>query len=232
MGLLLDRGQRGLLVGRTGSGKSANAYFQLRHPKVWPVIMFDTKIEDEFFGVPQEGDSLELVESLDAFDKLAKRPKNKMPDYILVRPGIDEMQDHEYLDQYARLAYEKFGPVFLYFDELYSWHNNGRVGNNMTAILTRGRSKGKTFLGTTQRPSWISRFFMTEADKFYIHQLTDERDKSTLANVIPGLAKLPDLPEYHFYHYNVKKPRDGIMPFAPVPYKPPAEIKVDPIQWI
>lgn len=231
--LLLDKGERGLLIGQTGSGKSQNAIFQLRNAKVWPIIIFDTKIEDAFFGVPDDSESLEVIESLSDFEKHSKLPRNKMPDFTLVRPGIDEMQDFELLDAYSGIAYHKFGPVFLYYDELYNWHNNGRAGNNMLALLTRGRSKGKTWLGSTQRPCFISRFCFTESQKFYVHLLSDVRDKKTVENGIPNYSRLGNPPKYHFYHYEVGH-HDAPQLIAPVPFQEltKADIRRQKNKWL
>jgi hypothetical protein len=163
--MILETGQRGILVGQTGSGKTQNAIFQLRHAKQWPVIVFDTKIEDDFLGLPEGNEKIALLESLPEFIKYAGQKKKDMHDYIIVRPGINELQDFDVIDNYNLVSYHKFGPAFFYYDELYNWHNRGVAGNGLLAMMTRGRSKGKTMLGSTQRPAWISRFCFTEAQR-------------------------------------------------------------------
>lgn len=230
--MLLEKGQRGLIVGQTGSGKSQNALFQLRNSRVWPVVIFDTKIEDEFLGLPDAGDTLELTNNFGEFKELSKRRRDERPTFTVVRPALDELTDFEALDAYTRLAYDKFGSGMFYFDEIYNWHNRGQAGNGLIGLLTRGRSKGKTVLMATQRPSWISRFCLTEAQKFYIHWLIDQRDKKTLAEVIPGFEYLPDLPLHHFYFYTTLDHRAGAKAFKPVPlFRPDPEV-VRKIGWI
>ena len=230
MSLLLERGERGLLVGQTGSGKTQDAIFQLRHAKQWPVIILDTKIEDAFFGLPEDDDTIDLIQSFDELEKYAKQNRKHFADYILVRPSIDETQDMEVLDNYCRLLYNKFGACFIYFDELYNWHNGGRCTNGMIGLYTRGRSKGKTVLGATQRPAWISRFCLTESQKFYIHNLTDARDWKTLAEVIPGFMEVARPPKYHFNFYEVGK--DKVQLFSPVPFQTLDKSKVFKHKWL
>ena len=228
--MLLEKGKRGLLVGQTGSGKTQNALFQLRESRVWPIIIFDTKIEPAFFDLPVKGDSIDVVESFSDFEKQSKLRRNERPDFLIVRPSITESQDPEQMDQYTQLAYHKFGSGLFYYDEIYNWHNNGQAGPGLIGMLTRGRSKGKTVLMATQRPSWISRFCITEAQRFYIHWLADQRDKKTLASVIPGFDKLDTVPPYHFYYYSTTDHRAAPRIFKPVPLAPeiPEEEKVRP----
>lgn len=216
MSILLESGQRGLLVGQTGSGKSQNAMWQLRNSPHFPIIIFDTKIEPEFFGLPQGEEKIVVIESFEELEKLSKKLRREMPEYILVRPAIDEVTNFEILDAYCRLVFAKFGRCMIYFDELYSWHDRGRPTNGMVGLYTRGRSKGKTVLGATQRPSWISRFCMTESQKFYVHLLIDGRDEKSLAEVVPGISGTRQIPKYHFLFHEIgvtEKPQL----FLPVP---------------
>lgn len=219
--ILLDKGQRGLLVGQTGSGKTQNALWQLRHTPIWPVIIFDTKIEPEFLTLADGDEKLQLIDGFEEYTQHSKLRRSERPDFAVVRPSIDEMGDVDAMDGYVRLAYEKFGPGLFYFDEVYNWHNRGAAGNGLIGLLTRGRSKGKTVLMATQRPSWISRFCVTESQKFYLHWLADSRDKKTLAEVVPNFDKLPDVPKHHFYHYSTTDHETAPRLYLPVPQHVP-----------
>lgn len=218
-GFFLQRGERGLNVGPTGSGKTEGAIFQLRNPCVYPVIIFDTKIEDKFFGVHDEdaGESLALIETFDDFVKLSKKPRKDWPHYILVRPETHEMLEVEELDKYSQLVYAKFGSCFVYYDELYNWHKNGQCGPGLLGLLTRGRSKGKTLLMSTQRPSWISRFCFTESNRFYLYRQTDARDRKTIEAMVPNYASYKLPPKYYFYYFEVGEHEIPQL-FMPVPF--------------
>lgn len=223
MSILLEKGNRGLLVGKTGSGKSQNAMFQLKHAPVWPVFMLDTKIEDAFFSVPDSPDDLDVVHSMADLIAIRKRPAKDWPNYVLIRPSADEVRAVAPLDEYSHFLYNNFGPCFIYYDELYNWHDNGRPGSGLMNLLTRGRSRGKTTLMATQRPVWVSRFCLTESDKFYIHKLNDDRDKASLSAVVPNIERVPTAPKYHFWHYDTGADMD-----KPVLYKPVPETIVEP----
>jgi hypothetical protein len=220
--MLLKRGERGLLVGKTGSGKTQNGLFQLMHTPLWPRIIFDTKIEDAFFSLPVGDETLEVIEGLENFIKYAKTSKAKdWPDYLLVRPTGEEYVDPEILDEYARVVYESFGACFFYIDEVVNMHKNGRALPHLMNVLCRGRSRGKTTLMGSQRPAMISRSCLTETDRFYMHKLTDMRDRKTLGEVVPDFADYAPPPEYHFWHYS-HKDHEKCELFLPVP-----EIKFD-----
>jgi hypothetical protein len=232
MSILLEKGQRGLLVGKTGSGKTQNAIFQLRNAVGWPVFMMDTKIEDHFFSVPEGDEELEVVHSLADLRAIAKRPAKDWPDFVLVRPSADEVRNFEAMDEYSHFLYNNFGKCFIYYDELYNWHDNTRAGPGLINILTRGRSRGKTTLMASQRPAWISRFCITEADKFYIHKLNDARDYSTLSAVVPDIERVSKPPKYHFHHYDTGADMDAPVLYKPVPYTPIIESKIFSRKWI
>lgn len=232
MGLFLEKGQRGMLVGRTGSGKTAHAIFQLKNAPQFPVIILDTKIEDAFFGLPESDESLDLVENVGDFKTYLRQAREKQADFILVRPNIHEVQDHEILDEYCRLVYDNAGKCTSYFDELYNWHNRGVPVNNFVGLLTRGRSRGKTVLQSTQRPGWISRFCFTESEKFYVHRLTDNRDRKTFDAVIPDFSQYaPPKDKHGFYFYDVGE-MDVPVEYKPVPFEPLDRKKVFKKKWV
>lgn len=231
MSLFLNRGERGLLVGQTGSGKTADALFQIKNAPTFPVIIFDTKIEDAFFGLPDSDESMDLIESIDDFKKYSKLPREKMADYILVRPNVDEVLDHVILDAYCRIVYDGFGACTSYFDELYNWHNRGIPSNGFVGLLTRGRSRGKTVLQSTQRPGWISRFCFTESQKFYIHRLIDKRDRLTLDSMVPDFSHYPPPAKFGFYFFEVGE-MNAPVEYAPVPFEKLDRKRIFKRKWI
>lgn len=198
----LSEGERCVLVGQTGSGKTQHAISLIRNAPIFPVIIFDTKIEPEFEKICEyETDTFTLCESASELLRLSKLRPEKIPDFILVRPGIYELQDFSVLDKYCEIAFNSFGECTVYFDELYNWHNNGRPLTHFIALLTRGRSRGKTVIQSTQRPSWVSRFCFTESQVYYIHRLVDARDVKVLASCIPGLESGTPRDQYGFFFY-------------------------------
>jgi hypothetical protein len=216
--LLLDEGQRGFMVGQTGSGKTQDAIWHLRNTPHWPIVILDTKIEDDFFGVPEKKDKFQLIENLSDFEYLSKQKRDAYPDYVLVRPSAQEVQAVEPLDEYLQLLYYNFGPVYIDIDEAYNFHNNGRCGPGYVALLTRGRSKRKTLMQCSQRPVWTSRFCLTESQKVYVHHLQHKADIKYLSELVPGLDEVYRRPpKHHFYFYSVGMETPQL--FSPVPYQ-------------
>lgn len=232
MSILLEPSQRGLLVGKTGSGKSQNAMFHLRHTDIWPKIIFDTKIEDFFFSVPEDGEEMMIAQSMDELRDIKKLPPKHAPDFILVRPSAEEVQAFEPMDSYTQFVYNNFGKCFIYFDELTNWHRGNLCGPGLINILTRGRSRGKTTLMASQRPAWISRSCLTEADKFYIHKLQDLKDVQRLADVVPQIERFTKKPQYHFHHYDTSADMEEPQLYKPVPYTPIDSTKIFRRKWI
>lgn len=231
MSILLKAGERGLLVGQTGSGKTGNAIFQLQHAPVFPVIVFDTKIEDAFFGLPEGDESIDLIQSFADLKKYSEKAAEHWADYILVRPADFELMDRDILDAYCKLVYNRFGRCTIYFDEMYNWHANGQPLASFVGLLTRGRSRGKTVLQASQRPAWISRFCFTESQKFYVHGLIDERDRKSLDSMIPNFSHYELPPKYHFYYFEVAETPAPVL-FAPVPYKKLDSKKIFSRKWV
>jgi hypothetical protein len=50
--------------------------------------------------------------------------------------------------------------------------------------------------------------------------------------VVPGIDKMPDPPEYHFYHYSVGETKAGPVLFKPVPFEKLEPTMVDKVGWI
>lgn len=229
--MFLKKGERGLLVGKTGSGKSQNGYFHCVNACVWPVIIFDTKIEDAFFSLPQDDEDLDLIEGSDAFESYAKKAKKDMADFILVRPTAEEFQSPELMDKYLEVAYHKFGACYIFIDEVKNFHKGINPVPNLLNLLTRGRSKGKTTMMGNQRPAGISRSCLTETDRFYMHQLTDNRDRKTLGEVVPDFESYAKPPQYHFWHYS-HADHETCELFSPVPETKIDRKKVFSRKWI
>lgn len=231
--MLLERSQRGLLIGKTGSGKTQDALFQLTHTPLHPVIIFDTKIEDAFFSLADPENGIELIkcESFDEFFELSKLPRKDLPDYILVRPPSSEVINSQELDKYLQLCYAKFGSCLVYLDEVAHWHFGNKPLPGLMELLTRGRSRGKSTLMGNQRPVNISRSCFSESDKFYIHKLLDERDKATLDYVIPNFSSLDNPPRFHFYFFD-STGDDPIKLFKPVPETKVDKKKIFKRRWV
>lgn len=166
-------------------------------------VIYDTKGEPKFQSLPK---SIIINEIGDAH-KILKDTKRDI-DYVIVRPPVEMTQDPDSLDAMLHHHYEKLRNTGAYLDEVYQFHNGGRVGPGLAALLTRGRSRGITTTMSAQRPAWLSRFCLTEAQRFYAFRLVDKADRMRLGDVIPGMkeAAHPEKFHFHYFDFDLEKP--------------------------
>jgi hypothetical protein len=195
-----QKGERALIVGKTGSGKTSFACFLLEQVTESPIVIYDTKIEPKFTKLPKSRVATSIGEANEIMEDLAT-------DYIVFRPPLDVASDPEAMDDLLMYHYSNWRGVGCYVDELYQLANNGRAGRGLTGVLTRGRSRGITCIMSTQRPSWVPRFAITEADKYYIFRLVDKQDRNRLGDVIPDFAKEEPAKPHWFYFYSAEMDR-------------------------
>lgn len=195
---LPEKGERALTIGMTGSGKTAFSLWLMQMLPQTPVVIYDTKIEPKFDKMPNSA----VAES---WEKVRELADNLSVDYIIFRPNHYDLSEPDILDGYLERHYFDLNHVPAYIDELLSFHRGGRAGPGLIALLTRGRSKGITTLMSTQRPSWISNFALTETDKFYLFFNSFEDDQKKLNKVIPGFKLLKPAKDYGHWFYDVRR---------------------------
>lgn len=189
-------GERVISIGATGSGKTTQNIWLLRRVPTTPAIIYDTKHEPKFLDLPKSA----LATDIGEVESLADDGET---DYIVFRPPLEEMSDPVVLDNYLWLHLKHFPGVTCYIDELLSFHRGGHAGKGLTALLTQGRSFNITTMMSTQRPSFISNFAFSEAQRFYVLHLTLKKDKKRVAEFIPDYDDLPDPPKFAFYYYSI-----------------------------
>jgi len=187
--LTLANGQRGLLAGKTGTGKTFGALFLLRHTQ-GPIVILDSKIEPAFDTAFPPADITHQDGLTGSYGPQRIR---------IVRPAPHELIKPAVLDAWL-MQFDY--PVTIFIDELYQIHSpGGRAGPGLVGLLTRGRSKGVNVLMATQRPRFISGFCLTEADKYYVYWLSKPADRKVLAEAtVPEIMQQP--PPYHFWFYS------------------------------
>jgi len=193
---------RTLIVGKTGSGKTVAAAWQLseRDYDVRPWVIFDYKYDVTIGGIR----GAEII-------SIYSKPPTE-PGVYIVRPRPDEEGQ---VEAFLWQVWEQ-GNTGLYIDEGYMLPNNGKSAA-FQAILTQGRSKQIPVIILSQRPVWISRFAVSESDYYQVFWLTDELDRKTIGRFIPDGVN-QRLEEYHSIWYDVKQDRKAIL--QPVPDVP------------
>lgn len=207
--VFLKSGERGVIVGHSGSGKTSGAVWQLAQTSLAPVIVFDTKGEPAFDALPREREGGEREEMLPvgSFSEFAALAYDELPEYVLVRPSVAELADPKALDRYLMHIYEHFRPALVYIDEAYQFHVGSNAGPGLIGLLTRGRSRGISTLVGMQRPAWVTRSVFTEAVRFYVYRLIDDEDVKRMAQFIPGFDALPRVEQHHFWYYDIRADR-------------------------
>ena len=192
-------GERAIVIGQTGSGKTTLNLTLLRWLPNSPVVVYDTKEEPKFELLPNHRLAYSPEEVDDAVD-------DQGVDYVIYRPAIDLLTDWRELDDLLTRHYHEYRGVDAYIDELFSFHGNaGTYGKGLNALYTRGRSRGITLIGSTQRPARISQFALSEAQHVYLFHLNKSRDRKKVSDDT-GMEEMPNPPKFHFWHYRTDEP--------------------------
>jgi len=196
---------RALIVGQTGSGKTHFAKWLLTKLNR-PVVVYDTKHERGF------DDFAIISDNIRAALNAARRHG-----ISIYRPSSDKIANLDSLNSDLEYHFLNGGGITAYIDELYSFHKTLNPVLGLRRLLTQGRSKGIGVIMSTQRPSQISTFSLSESDFFYIFTLTNEKDVDKLDGYIPGLnsVAMPKKGGYRFYFYNVAKSEKPLL-FNPI----------------
>lgn len=193
---LPDVTQRMAIFGRTGSGKTQfGAWGLSKAPfNIIPYVIVDYK-----------GDKL-----LNSIDRAKEIGFNEVPKH----PGIyilhAEPDDEEEIEKWMRLVWAREN-VGLFFDEMYMLPQK----RALRSILTQGRSKHIPAFCLSQRPVWVSRFVISEADFIAAFHLHDPDDRKAIQRLMPSETLKNRLDEFHCWWFDVSK--DTLLRLSPVP---------------
>jgi len=186
--LNLRKNNRGLIVGKTGSGKTTLARFLLHSfPRV---AILDNKgliFWPEYYRVTKRS---ELVEAMHRYAKVV---------YV---PSI--YGDSEENDYFFDLIYA-MGNCAVYVDEVYSCCNRDELPPSYKAIITRGRERGISCLSATQRPKLIPQILFSESEQFYIFELRLEVDRAKIASTVDIAEEEIPKKKHVFYYSDIDK---------------------------
>ena len=213
LNLIPKHGERVVVVGRSGSGKTQLSKWMLWHMP--GAIIYDTKTEDAFEEMGP------IVESTDeAFEIFAEEGSDV--DFVVVRPPPWMIAHPMALDHMLLDHYERGHGITAYIDEAYQFHKNGRPGPGYVSLQTRGRSKNITTITSSQRPAWLSTFAFSEMNHLFALRLQLDDDRKRLGDVINGYDKRSKPPEYHFDYADASG--EAITRFGPIDidYRPAA----------
>lgn len=189
--------QRVLIFGRTGSGKTQYGAWQLSESAFdkRPTVIVDYKGDVLLNSSP-------YIEEIGLTDRLPSSPG-----LYIVHPKPDDNEAVE--DMFWRMW--KRENIGLYIDEGYMIPNKAAL----RALLTQGRSKKIPAIILTQRPVFISRFAISEADFYTAFHLNSKDDRKIVEAYLPHGALDERLPKYHSKWYDVGN--DTLLTVGPVP---------------
>ncbi|MEM3713472.1 MAG: type IV secretory system conjugative DNA transfer family protein [Nitrososphaeria archaeon] len=163
--------ERVLFIGMTGSGKTTLAVNLLKMlTNSTRIDILDTKIEPAFETIP----NAVILESF-------KDVLNSDANVRIYRPTANEILSPDVLDRYLQYLYDN-APGLVYIDELLSLGAQAKPNPGFLNLLTRGRSRYAACWYASQRPAWVSRFAFSEANKFFIFYLNDEKDRERVVS--------------------------------------------------
>lgn len=208
---LPDNTKRTTILGRTGAGKTvfAAALLSRQDFDSQPWVIIDYKDD-------------ELIRDICTDNRVPEiGPNEKVPS----KPGLYVMRpmpkaDDALVEQWLFKVHarERCG---LYIDEGYALPQD----DAFDIILTQGRSKRIPVISLYQRPVYMSRFAVAQADFFAVFEQNDERDLKTTKQFITA-AEAPDgrkitvfdrLPKHYCLWHDVGQGVCNVLAPAPPP---------------
>lgn len=198
----VGHGERALVLGRTGSGKTTGAVWLLsRAPGRWLVINSKSDTMLDSLGVPVSYNAPRIL---------------AVPEDARVMVATPRTFDPDELDLVLLQLCESGRSLSILIDELLYFHNaSGRAGPGLMGLLTRGRSRGQSFIGCSQRPAAISQFCYSECDYFAIYKLTLPQDWQKLIAITGKPALRKRRAPFYWGWYDVRQ--DRLEEYGPVP---------------
>jgi hypothetical protein len=191
-------GQRGLVIGLSGGGKSFLSKHMLRAMQTQErQLIIDPK--REWNDIP----GAVYFQRSSEFKKLVTRSKGN---------GIFVFQPHETLFSdratYDDLFYQAFtmGNITIYIDEITAFTTATSYPHYLKICYHIGRSKGIRMLTCTQRPSNVPPYIISESNRFYIFPLQLPDDIKKIKAFVKGYNPDGYDEEFSFYAYDSTKP--------------------------
>ena len=191
--LKIGRNDRAAVIGRTGSGKTFLARYLIEDSNKKYSVTYDAKASESIgqwgqpvitdFGELQQSNERRVIYRPDHFEASDPFLQNRFFEWV-------------YLRQHCR----------LFVDEAYAVKGGTSPGSYFSACLTRGRERGISTVIGTQRPSRVPLETFSEAEHFYIFQLTWPADQQRIYELSGGLLtveKQLTLNEHEFFYFNV-----------------------------
>ena len=196
---LPDDTHRLAIIGQNGSGKTVAgvAHLALRSYDRMPWLVVNYKGDEYLDAIPG-------VEEINP-----NGPVPNFPGLFMVRPTPDEGS----LDALLMAAWKR-GDTGIYIDEGYCVGQHSRA---LRLVLTQGRSLRVPCIILSQRPVWMSKFVMSEANFFQVFHLNAKDDRKTVSEYLPVHVNYTEtLADYNSLYFDAGKRR--LVTMGAVPY--------------
>jgi len=161
-------------IGASGAGKSTSLKAALRAARHTRVLIFDPQHEYDMFGTAYH--SLPAVLA-------ALQAAGRGPFSIVFRPSADLKVAAQQFDVLCRMAHAA-GHCALVAEELAFVTSPSKAPPGWSLCNLRGRIKGLTIYGTTQRPARVDKDFFGNATRIRCGRLNYARDQKVMADVL------------------------------------------------
>lgn len=197
MKIRLETNQRSLFVGTTGSGKSELAKHFLS--QINRVLVIDPKHTFKMEGY-RRARSLPWQAQLSQLVKWVGF--NNDADFrVIYRPRRGEEGDSELSELIYKIG--KMKHITVYIDELSTLADQFTEATKMLADVVRtGRERHIAVWSAIQRPRWVPRIFLTEAENIFQFQLRSEDDRQYMAGFI-GKHVIQPIDGHNFWYSGV-----------------------------
>lgn len=190
-GYNIKSNQRVAVIGMTGSGKSFFCQKILSHAQRLVVI------DPKGYLHPTMAPEWNLTPWESGINRLEKGKDAR----LYIPPPEDEDEWEVWLQHIMRLR-----NCIIYIDELYGV-GPAQGSKGLRALFTRGRQMGLGVWACFQRPRWIPRFSLSEAEWKIVFRLEMAEDRDDIAKMAFGKAAYYKLGEHG---YMMKDPKGHI----------------------
>ena len=182
---------RSIVVGKTDSGKSTLSIKLLE--------VFENDGSSIIVLDPKCSRTLSVYPNTDIPGELNRLSKEHP---IVVYRAAPDIEGIDHWDVVLKWVYDRQNTV-LCIDELFGLSDNGYTYPKwLKGIYTRGRERGITVIGQSQRPKGIPRYCKTETEGAYIFQL-DIDDRTDMSREFGKEILIP--PEEHAFWFSYKR---------------------------
>lgn len=198
----LGRNDRGVVIGKTGCGKTTLAKFLIEDYTKPYSVTWNPKGSDNVYEWKQR--HVDTLSSLydDSEDKRYRR--------LVYTPHPTVAEEFNNQNEFFYWIYERKN-TRLYIDEATAIvYSANKVPRFLLAVLNRGRERGISTLTATQRPSGVPMNILSESEHYYVFKTNLPQDKKRIEEITGiSVEDQEDLNDFEFYYFNVSR---GLLP--------------------